>query len=69
MIFFCYTFIHESQTELTEAYRYTQNHSNLEEFLGVLSGGKNVAMETGKMYEGFNIEGMDFMIGKVVTTL
>ena len=60
--------VHEFNTELTEADKHAQNHRDLEEFLGVLSG-KNMVVESGRMYDGFNIDGMDFMIGKVVTNL
>jgi hypothetical protein len=61
--------VHELKTELTETHKHAQNHSDLETFLGVLSDGKNLGIEAGKMYEGFNVDGMDFMIGKIVTTL
>jgi hypothetical protein len=60
--------VHEFQTELTEAGKHAQNHRDLEDFLSVLSGGK-VDMEAGKMYDGFSVNGMDLMIGKVVTAL
>ncbi len=60
--------IHEFKTEFTGAHKHAQNHSDLEAFLGVLSAG-TVRMEADRMYDGFNIGGVDFMIGKVVTNL
>jgi hypothetical protein len=58
--------IHVFDTELTEADKHAQSHRESENFFSVLSGGK-VDMEAGKMYYRFSVNGMDVMIGKVVT--
>ena len=60
--------VHEFDSDITEPDKHAQNHRELEAFLGVLSGGK-VDMEATKMFGIFQVDGMDFMIGKVITKL
>ncbi len=60
--------IHEFKTSETDEDKHAQNHSELKNFLSVLSG-QEMDIESGTMYDGFNVDGMGFMIGKVVTTL
>jgi len=60
--------VHEFRSDGTSAYKHKRNHSDLEDFLSVLAGKKRILV-TDKMYDGFSVDGMDLMIGKVVTTL
>jgi uncharacterized protein DUF6946 len=60
--------IHEFWSDETSAYKHKQNHVELEYFLSVLAGSKKVLV-TDKLYNGFIVDGMDLMIGKVITTL
>jgi hypothetical protein len=60
--------IHVFNTDHTEADKYAQNHHEFELFLSVFAG-KIMTIDAGRMYGGFNVEGIDFMVGKVVTVL
>jgi hypothetical protein len=60
--------VHVFDTELIEADKHAHNHNELELFLSVLAD-KPMIVENGKMYDGFRVNGIDLMVGKVVTTL
>ncbi len=60
--------VHVFDTDLTKADKHAMNHYDLESFLSVLTG-KEMTVKAGKMYDRFKVNGMDLMVGKVVTIL
>jgi len=60
--------VHEFRSDDTSAHKHKQNHEELELFLSVLVGQRKILL-TDKLYDDFIVDGMDFMTGKVVTTL
>jgi hypothetical protein len=61
--------VHEFITDAIDKNKQLQNHIELENVLCVLSAGSVNGVESGVMYSGFNFDGMDFMIGKIITGL
>jgi hypothetical protein len=61
--------VHEFITDATDKNKQLQNHIELQKLLCVLSGGSVNDFGSGVMYSGFNFDGMDFMIGKIITGL
>jgi len=59
--------VHEFKTNETSEDKHATNHSDLEHFLSVLSG-NNMTLETFKMYGAYHFDGVDFMVGKVITS-
>jgi len=64
--------VHEfrtDNTDNTDNNKQLQNHLELEKLLSVLSGGGVNKMKTVILYGEFNVDDLDFMIGKIVTEL
>jgi hypothetical protein len=61
--------VHEFITDATDKNKQLQNYIELQKLLCVLSGGSVNDVESGVMYSGFNFDGMDLMIGKIITGL
>jgi hypothetical protein len=60
--------VHEFFSNETSTIKHVENHSELERFLSVLSG-YQISIETGKLNGPFRFEGVDCMIGKIITEL
>ena len=60
--------VHEFKSNETSPIKQGQNHSNIERFMSVVSGNQ-ISIETGKLYGPFCFEGLDCMIGKIITEL
>ncbi len=61
--------VHEFKTDNTDENKHLQNHIELKKLLCVLSRGSVNDVDVGILYDEFNIDGMDFMIGKIITEL
>ena len=59
--------VHEFITDATDDNKQLQNHKELGKILYVLSDGTVNDVVSGILYDGFNIDGMDLMIGKIIT--
>lgn len=60
--------VHEFRTNLTTKKKLDKNHIELEKLIFALSS-KEVKVEHGKLYGPFQINGMDLMIGKIVSNV
>ena len=60
--------IHEFQSTETDKEKQTKNHHDLERFMGILSG-KDIDLVSCRLYDGFHVDSIDLMIGKMVTVL
>ncbi len=57
------------RTDATDEKKKLQNHIELEKLLDVLSDGTVNDVTSGILYDGFDVGGMDLMIGKIVIEL
>ncbi len=61
--------VHEFITDATDENKHKQNHKELEKLHDVLSDGTINDVVSGILYDGFDVDGMDLMVGKIVTRL
>jgi len=61
--------VQEFRTNETSQVKQAGNHEELERFLTVVSDGGEICLEVGKLYGWFNYDGIDCLIGKVITKM